>query len=336
MWDTDRYPLFFSTYSNMISKSIRYRAVVHYERFLRSIRKVAQIYSVSKSSLQRWINEEPRIRKRTSSKIVHKTVKDCIEETLRATPMTSLQQLCSIISHKCGLKRCSNSTASRWLRQLDFSRKKVYNTVANPPACDTLAKAFCSQYAPLDNSEIICIDEAGFYIGDHSRRGYSKRGQRIHIPSSRTLRKSRLSLVMAIGIHGIVHYKILEGNCNKDAFVSFINELPRCVNGKTLIMDNVSFHHSLETKKAIFNAGCKVLYIPPYSPRFNAIEYAFSTLKHTYRSICDLSHVGSTKDDFTQALVISIELSGSFHSIFKRVKDTVMKYCSDGVLLRYD
>lgn len=141
---------------------------------------------------------------------------------------------------------------------------------------------------------------------------------------------------MAIGIHGIVHYKILEGNCNKDAFVSFINELPRCVNGKTLIMDNVSFHHSLETKKAIFNAGCKVLYIPPYSPRFNAIEYAFSTLKHTYRSICDLSHVGSTKDDFTQALVISIELSGSFHSIFKRVKDTVMKYCSDGVLLRYD
>ena len=124
-------------------------------------------------------------------------------------------------------------------------------------------------------------------MGDHARYGYSRKGNRIHVPSSKTLRKSRFTLIMAISSAGVVHYEVISGNCNKESFVSFINDLPfNLVKDKTLVMDNVAFHHSKATLDAIKDKGCYVLHIPPYSPRFNAIEYAFSQIKHTYRSIC--------------------------------------------------
>ena len=45
------------------------KAVVHYQHFLRSIRKVAKLYNIGKTTLCRWIKEKdippkpPRIRK---------------------------------------------------------------------------------------------------------------------------------------------------------------------------------------------------------------------------------------------------------------------------------
>lgn len=38
-------------------------------------------------------------------------------------------------------------------------------------------------------------------------------------------------------------------------------------------MDNVAFHRSVETKRAIDDNGYIALYILPYSPKLNAIEY---------------------------------------------------------------
>ena len=37
----------------------RYKAVVHYNHFQRSLRVVSKLYKVSKSSLQRWVKLSP-------------------------------------------------------------------------------------------------------------------------------------------------------------------------------------------------------------------------------------------------------------------------------------
>jgi len=39
----------------MYDQNKRHRAVIHYTYFLRSIRKVAKIYDVGKSTLSRWL-----------------------------------------------------------------------------------------------------------------------------------------------------------------------------------------------------------------------------------------------------------------------------------------
>ena len=46
----------------MYALDVKYRAIVHYERFLRSLRRVAAIYSVSKSTLSRWVHSTTRSR----------------------------------------------------------------------------------------------------------------------------------------------------------------------------------------------------------------------------------------------------------------------------------
>jgi len=46
-----------------------------------------------------------------------------------------------------------------------------------------------------------------------------------------------------------------------------------------LVMDNAKIHHNEEMINVIKSVGCRVLFLPPYSPDFNPIELAFSTLK---------------------------------------------------------
>ena len=47
-----------------------------------------------------------------------------------------------------------------------------------------------------------------------------------------------------------------------------------------LVMDNAKIHHDEEMINVIESIGCRVLFLPPYSPDFNPIELAFSTVKY--------------------------------------------------------
>ncbi len=50
-----------------------------------------------------------------------------------------------------------------------------------------------------------------------------------------------------------------------------------------LVMNNAKIHHDKEIINLIERIGCKVLFLPPYSPDYNLIEIAFSTLKRWFR-----------------------------------------------------
>ena len=47
-----------------------------------------------------------------------------------------------------------------------------------------------------------------------------------------------------------------------------------------VIMDNCSIHHVDAIKELLQNAGILLLFLPPYSPDFNPIEEAFSSVKY--------------------------------------------------------
>jgi len=46
-----------------------------------------------------------------------------------------------------------------------------------------------------------------------------------------------------------------------------------------IVMDNASIHHDAELKRMIEDFGAKVEFLPAYSPDYNPIEEAFSTIK---------------------------------------------------------
>ncbi|WP_353307235.1 transposase [Spiroplasma ixodetis] len=50
-------------------------------------------------------------------------------------------------------------------------------------------------------------------------------------------------------------------------------------------MDNATFHKSKLTQQLIENAGCKPLFLTPYSPNLNPIEHFWFAIKHNIRKI---------------------------------------------------
>jgi len=113
----------------MISKETRYRAVVHYTHFLRSLRKVSAIYKVSKSSLQRWTSQDLNVvhAKRRRRSIFQK-VESIMKDTIRSNPFITLHDLSHHISHECNITS-SRQTMGRCRQNCEFVRKKVTRVV---------------------------------------------------------------------------------------------------------------------------------------------------------------------------------------------------------------
>ena len=166
-----------------------------------SLRKVSKHYKISKSTLQRWV-AKARGDKKTKQKRIRKTkdilqsVKQCIETLLEKNPFSRIQDVCKEIAKTCELKY-SISKVRRLVSKLGYIKKKAFNTVDYSPNPEE-ALSFCNSYLIFSDSELICIDEAGIFVGDHGRRGYARRGKRLHVSSCKTLRKSKFTLVMAI------------------------------------------------------------------------------------------------------------------------------------------
>lgn len=60
--------------------------------------------------------------------------------------------------------------------------------------------------------------------------------------------------------------------------------IPELKPGQVVIMDNATFHKSEESRKLIEKAGCRILFLPAYSPDLNPIEVFWANFKKMVRS----------------------------------------------------
>ena len=211
-------------------------------------------------------------------------LRSTISNNIAENPFITCKDLVGIICKSCNV-RLSISTASRHIKQCGFSRKKAFPTVLYGHSKENV-EMFCDKYR--ESSNVVCIDEAGFYAGEHSKYGYSKIGSRLTTKTMSNLRRVKFTLLLAISSQGIIDYQLLEHNCKKEDFIKFFKTLviPKKT---TIVMDNIRFHHSSEIKDISECKGWKLLYTPPYCPRANAIEQIFGSMKRDYRASCPLT-----------------------------------------------
>lgn len=76
-----------------------------------------------------------------------------------------------------------------------------------------------------------------------------------------------------------------KGHCDTRVFNAWLKDvlLPIIPQGKTIILDNASFHKSPRTKSLIESKGCFLKFLPTYSPDLNPIEQQWAILKAPIR-----------------------------------------------------
>jgi DDE superfamily endonuclease len=90
-----------------------------------------------------------------------------------------------------------------------------------------------------------------------------------------------------LGLNGIIFARVVEGSFTAARFHEFISHLldhmqPFPLPNSVIIMDNARIHKRPEIIEMIIMRGMRVMFLPPYSPNYNPIELAFSSIRHTF------------------------------------------------------
>lgn len=74
---------------------------------------------------------------------------------------------------------------------------------------------------------------------------------------------------------------VFEGSCTTELFNIWVEKflIKELIPGQYVVMDNAAFHKSLKTQELIESVGCKVIFLPPYSPDLNPIEKFWANMK---------------------------------------------------------
>ena len=97
-------------------------------------------------------------------------------------------------------------------------------------------------------------------------------------------REQRYQILPAYTKDIVTLARVFRGSTDSAVFEGFIEQLlPLCGRWlelkSVLIVDNASFHHTERIEQNCYDAGVKLVYLPPYSPDLNPIEAFFTELK---------------------------------------------------------
>lgn len=116
------------------------------------------------------------------------------------------------------------------------------------------------------------------------RYARAPRGQRVSGVVPRNHGEST-TLIAALRPDGIGPTLALDGAADGAAFRTYLREclLPTLRPGQVVVLDNLSVHRGDAVRALVAAHGCRLLYLPAYSPDYNPIELAFAKLKEALR-----------------------------------------------------
>jgi len=130
----------------------------------------------------------------------------------------------------------------------------------------------------------IYIDETGKNTDLDRTHGYAPRGEKV-AGETYGRKPDKLNIVAAKCGELIIERHEYGCNMNSRLFEFWFMLLLMCVAvGSVFIMDNARFHREKVLKAMAEKAGCRVLFLPSYSPDLNPIEKEWANLKKFLRN----------------------------------------------------
>ena len=159
----------------------------------------------------------------------------------------------------------------------------------------------------LDPARLVFIDETWAKTNMTRTHGRCARGKRLiaRVPHGHW---RTLTFLAALRCDRIDAPCVLDGPINGRSFLAYVEQMlvPTLAHGDIVIMDNLGSHKGKPVRRAIREAGAKLLFLPPYSPDLNPIEQVFAKLKTLLRKADERTvedtwkRIGSLLDCFTQ------------------------------------
>jgi len=140
--------------------------------------------------------------------------------------------------------------------------------------------------APVAAADLVFLDETATPTTLTPRRARAPRGQRAvgRVPRGH---RRHVSWLATLTPAGIGERLLVPGTVDRAVFDAFVEQalVPSLRPGQVVVLDHRSVHTSATARRLIEAAGCRLVFLPTYSPDFNPIEQAFAKCKQALRRL---------------------------------------------------
>jgi len=174
----------------------------------------------------------------------------------------------------------------RTMRRLRLTRKKTAVRAAEQDRPDVAAarREWPAKLAGVSPDDVAFPAETGANTAMQRTHGSGPVGERV-VAAAPFKRWRGVTFVGALTSAGLAAPRALDGARTGAWFTAYVEQalVPALRPGMVVVMDNLPCHKVDGIAAAIRTAGCRLEYLPPYSPDLNPIENAFSKLKRLLR-----------------------------------------------------
>ncbi len=172
-----------------------------------------------------------------------------------------------------------------------------------PDVQEARATFFADELTDVPLADVVVLDESYATTTFTRPRGRCPVNRRLRqrVPAGHW---KRLTILGAIGMGGVVAAATVEAATDADVFRTFVTDclIPALRPGMVVVMDNLSAHKVHGVREALEAAGCRVVYLPPYSPDMSPIEPIWSKAKSVIRML-----EARTVEDLDAAVALALE-----------------------------
>ena len=147
-------------------------------------------------------------------------------------------------------------------------------------ASEEKRKQYAETIKDIPSESLVYIDESGIDMSICKDRGWGKRNEKLLSKKSGKYYQ-RTNIIAGYVNHKSIAPMIFDGSCNTKLIETWVEQflIKELKAGQVVIMDNAAFHKSQKTKDLIESVGCKLIFLPPYSPDLNPIEKFWANMK---------------------------------------------------------
>lgn len=148
-------------------------------------------------------------------------------------------------------------------------------------ASEEKRKKYAEAIKDIALERLVYIDESGIDIGSICKdRGWGKKGEKL-IGKKSGKYYQRTNIIAGLVNNISIAPMIFNGSCNTELFEIWVEKflIEELKPGQVIIMDNAAFHKSKRTRELIESVGCRLIFLPPYSPDLNPIEKFWANMK---------------------------------------------------------